>query len=172
MNPFLNFLEGHSNFFSAGRSLWFLVAKSFSEKLKLLSPGYTMENLPPHVETWVVKRTQERHYLCRLCGKQDEDHGNADEFQQHLSSWPHRIIVRNMEALYCTPCGMQCRYPSVYKIHLKSNAHKQKENPQPKVDLRCEVCNVNFRGRTEIERHLLTKKHAKHAKTDPVVSSQ
>jgi hypothetical protein len=131
-----------------------------------------MENLPPHVETWVVKRTQERHYLCRLCGKQDEDHGNADEFQQHLSSWPHRIIVRIMEALYCKPCGMQCRYPSVYNLHIRSKAHKQKENPQPPAVYDCDVCNVVIQSHKDKLRHLLTKKHAKHAKTDPVVSSQ
>ena len=132
-----------------------------------------MENLPVFVETWIVKRTQERHYLCRLCGGHDDDHGNVAEFQQHLSSWDHKIIVRNMEALYCNVCSMQCRYPSVYNIHIKSKAHLQKENPQPKsiVIHDCEVCNVVIHSHKDKLRHLLTKKHAKHAKTDPALTN-
>jgi hypothetical protein len=77
-----------------------------------------------------------------------------------------------MEALYCKPCGMQCRYPSVYNLHIRSKAHKQKENPQPPAVYDCDVCNVVIQSHKDKLRHLLTKKHAKHAKTDPVVSSQ
>lgn len=122
-----------------------------------------MEKLPTYVETWVVKRTQERHYLCRLCGSINDDHGNEEMFRIHLSSWNHRLIIRKMEALFCKSCSIQCKYPSHYNAHIKSKSHIKKETPEskPKIDYRCEVCNIEFGSRKDEIRHLATKKHIK-----------
>ena len=118
-----------------------------------------MENLPDYVETWILKRTGERHYLCRLCGRINDDHGTEAEFQRHLSSWPHRIRILKMEQFHCTVCDLQCKYQSIYNTHLKSKGHIQKVNPQPKPTYDCETCKVILRGRTEYERHNATSKH-------------
>ena len=45
-----------------------------------------------------------------------------------------------------------------------------KENPQPKVELRCDSCNINFISKIDEERHLKTKKHLKKTNPDSIVS--
>jgi hypothetical protein len=68
-------------------------------------------------------------------------------------------------ALHCTLCNLQCKYPSVYNTHIKSKAHLQKENPEPKVvvERKCEHCKVTLQSNKDMIRHLATKKHAKLA---------
>lgn len=130
---------------------------------------YKMDNLPKYISTWVVNRTRERHYLCRLCAGPSHDHGTEESFQRHLSSWGHRIRVREMEAMYCNVCSLQFNYPSKFKSHLKTKAHCHKVNPQPKpiIEYACVSCNVKFESRKDEIRHLATRKHAKNvAKTD------
>lgn len=136
-----------------------------------MSPGYTME-LPTYVTSWVLKRTGERRYACTLCSK--DDRGGIDGLRYHLGSRPHINKVMQQAALHCTLCNLQCKYPSVYNTHIKSKAHLQKENPQPKaiVEYKCEDCRVVFQSNKDKIRHLATKKHAKLAgKTDEVVFS-
>jgi hypothetical protein len=123
-----------------------------------------MESLP-FVESWVVKRTGERHYLCRMCGRVDEDHGTEVEFQRHLSSWPHRSKIMQREALRCTVCDIQFKYPSAIAIHRQSKAHLRKVNPEPTLELFCEPCGTHFRCQKERERHLSSKKHASNTTT-------
>lgn len=125
-----------------------------------------MENAP-FVETWIVKRTQERHYLCRLCGRVDDDHGNEAEFQRHLSSWGHKIRSMQREALFCKICELQFNYPSELKKHVASKSHKHKEDPSLKPELKCDICNVTFAYKVEETRHLASKKHAKRANPSP-----
>lgn len=120
-----------------------------------------MNNLPKYVEIWVVKRTQERHYLCRLCAGPNDDHGVEESFRNHLSSWEHKIRVRKMDELRCKLCDIQFRYPSHYKAHVQSKSHKLKENPSLKPSMKCDACNVHFRSFKEESRHIQTKKHAK-----------
>ena len=122
-----------------------------------------MNPLPWYVETWTVTRTQEKHYLCRLCAGADYDHGTEESFRIHLSSWSHKIRVRKMDTLFCKVCSIQFRYPSHYNAHLKSKAHKFKETPSLKPIMSCESCNVQFGSYKEQSRHLATKKHAKNA---------
>lgn len=117
-----------------------------------------MEPLPKFVETWVVTRTGERHYLCRLCGRVDDDHGNENEFRRHLSSWGHMIRVKKMEALYCATCDRQYQFQSHFDSHMKSRIH----NPRTKPELKCDVCDTKFSCKSEQLKHLQTKKHAKN----------
>lgn len=125
-----------------------------------------MENMP-FVESWVVKRTGELHYLCRLCGHTDDDHGNEEEFRRHLSSWCHRIRIMQKEALFCKVCNLQTNYPSEYKKHVRTKAHLRNENPSMNPPLKCTACATAFLCKTEEARHLATPKHAKNvAKTD------
>ena len=123
-----------------------------------------MESLP-FVETWVVKRTGLRHYLCRLCGGVDDDHGTEAEFQRHLSSWPHRSKIMQREALRCTLCDLQFRYPSAIALHRQSKAHRMKEDPSLKPADTCEVCAIHFGSHKDYVRHLGSKKHA--TRSDP-----
>jgi len=124
-----------------------------------------MDNLPKYVESWVVKRTQEKHYLCRLCAGPNDDHGIEESFRKHLSSWDHKIRIRKMEALHCKVCSIQFRYPSQFHAHTKSKAHNNKQNPQPKpiVEYSCGCCNTKFDSKKDELRHLTTKKHIKNA---------
>ena len=121
-----------------------------------------MNNLPPYVTAWVVLRTKERHFLCKLCSGPSGDHGNEEAFQRHLSSWGHKIRIREMEAIHCKACNLQCKYPSQYKTHIKSKSHNQKMNPEPKSELRCEACNVSFQCRAIEQTHLKTAKHLRN----------
>lgn len=126
-----------------------------------------MNNLPKYINTWIVNRTRERHYLCRLCAGPGDDHGTEESFQRHLSSWGHKIRIQEMEAMYCNICSLQFYYPSHHKAHLKTRAHIFKENPSLRPTMRCDSCNIQFRSFKEEERHLATRKHAKNvAKTD------
>lgn len=121
-----------------------------------------MNNLSKYIETWVVKRTQERHYLCRLCAGPNDDHGIEESFQRHLSSWGHKIRIKKMEELFCKVCSIQFKYPSHFKAHLQSKSHCNKADPSTKPNMTCESCNVHFRSFKEQERHNATQKHAKN----------
>lgn len=119
------------------------------------------------IESWILKRTGEKHYLCRLCGGPNDDHGTEDEFQRHLSSWEHKINIKKMESLFCKVCTMRFPCKSKYNRHIESKSHKQKEDPTLKPNFKCEACNVKFLCKREEERHLATNKHAKNlSKTD------
>ena len=122
-----------------------------------------MELLPKYVDTWIVKRTGEQHYLCKLCGRVDDDHGNEAEFQRHLSSWHHKIRIMQRDALHCKVCDIQFHYPSSLKKHLASKSHKFKEDPSLRPEFKCDICNVTFSYKIEEMRHLASKKHAKRA---------
>lgn len=121
-----------------------------------------MDPLPTFVDSWVVKRTGERHYVCRLCAPYHEDHGIEEGLRRHLSSWSHKIRIMQREALFCKVCNLQSNYPSQYKKHLNSKNHKQKENPELKLDLKCDACSVSFSCKADQQRHLETKKHMKN----------
>jgi DNA adenine methylase len=120
-----------------------------------------MDPLPKYVDSWIVNRTGERHYLCRLCGHIDEDHGNESEFQRHLSSWPHKIRIKKMEALRCKTCDIQFKYQSHYNSHIESKSHKLKVDPSLKPSLSCDHCNFTFRTRAEYYRHINSDRHKK-----------
>lgn len=135
--------------------------------MKYCRRGIQMDNLPKYIETWVVKRTQERHYLCRLCSGPNDDHGTEETFRSHLSSWDHKIRIRKMEALRCKVCDIQFNYPSHFNAHMKTKAHKFKVDPSSRPSMACEACNVQFRSFKEESRHIATKKHiANSLKTD------
>ena len=127
--------------------------------------GIQMDNLPKYIESWVVKRTQEKHYLCRLCSGPTGDDGIEESFRTHLSSWDHKIRVRKMEALRCKVCDIQFRYPSHFNAHVKSKTHKWKVDPstKPSKDYSCTCCNVTFDSKKDEDIHLTTKKHAKNS---------
>lgn len=128
-----------------------------------------MNSLPPYITSWVVLRTKERHFLCKLCSGPSGDHGNEESFHRHLSSWSHKIRIREMEALHCNACNLQCRYPSQYKIHIQSKRHKQNVNNEPKPDLKCEACNVSFQCRAIQQAHIKTAKHLRNTNPIPPV---
>lgn len=126
-----------------------------------------MESLPTYVETWILKSTGERHYLCRLCGGPNDDHGVEAAFRRHLRTEFHIKKVRHMESLYCKVCDIRCKYLSHYQAHINTKAHKQKEDPSTKPVWKCEACSMPFRCRAEEVRHLATAKHKKNSlKTD------
>ena len=143
------------------------VPNSLNEKLKILSPGYTME-IPNYVTSWVIKRTGESRHACNLCKCEV---GNTDSLRYHLKHPFHLKKVMQQVALHCSLCNLQCKYQSVYDKHIKTKAHLHKENPETIIEHKCEDCNVTFRCWKEKERHLTTKKHAKHSKTDSVSSN-
>lgn len=136
--------------------------------MKYCRRGIQMNNnLPKYISTWIVNRTRERHYLCRLCAGPSHDHGTEESFQTHLSSWGHKIRIQRMEAMYCHVCSLQFKYQSHYNAHLKTKAHRFKVDPSSKPSMRCDACNIDFRSFKEEERHIATRKHAKNAaKTD------
>lgn len=123
--------------------------------------GIQMDPLPPYVDTWVLKRNGERHYLCRLRGGVNDDHGDEAAFRQHLRSPIHLVKIRRMESLHCTVCDMQFRFPSLFRNHTLSKSHQQKVNPQPKPvsEFKCEPCGVVFSNQKDYARHLDTRKH-------------
>lgn len=128
-----------------------------------------MDPLPSYVESWVRKATGERHYLCRLCGGPNDDHGPEVFFRRHLQTLFHQNKVRQMESLHCTICDIRFDFNSKYQRHLESKAHKQKENPALKPVFKCDACSIGFRSRAEEVRHLATAKHTKNtAKRPPV----
>jgi hypothetical protein len=123
---------------------------------------------PSYVDSWVIKRTQETRYQCTLCTKGfDRHHGGLLGIQCRLRSRPHIERIMQQEALFCTICQLQCKFPSQYKAHTESKAHKQKENPHLKPNLKCDACNVKFRSFEEQKRHLVTKKHQKRLTQSP-----
>ena len=126
-------------------------------------PEELPEHLPVCINSWLIKRTGKRKYECTLCHMEI---GDTEQMRLHLSNWFHIKKVMQQTALHCDLCNLQCKYQSVYDKHIKSKAHLQKENPQPILEYKCEDCVVKFRCRREMERHLTTKKHAKHSKTD------
>lgn len=123
-----------------------------------------MDKLPNYIETWVVKRTQERHYLCRLCAGPNDDHGPEETFQNHLSSWDHKIRIRKMNALFCKACDIQFRYPSHFRAHTISKSHIWNINPETKPTnvFACTCCNASFVSKKDELKHLATRKHAKN----------
>ena len=126
-----------------------------------------MEPLPAYIETWVLKRTGERHYLCRLCGGPNDDHGSEVFFRRHLQTTFHLNKVRHMESLYCTVCNLRFEFDSKYKRHISSTAHRHKADPSTKPVFHCDACDMPFRCRAEEIRHLATAKHRKNvSKTD------
>ena len=117
---------------------------------------------PSYVDSWVIKRTQETRYQCTLCSKGfDKHHGGLLGIQWHLRSRSHIERIMEQENMFCKICNLQSKFPSHYKAHIESKAHKQKENPELKPNLSCSVCSVKFRSYEEEKRHLLTKKHQK-----------
>ena len=138
-----------------------------------MSPGYTMElpeELPTYVKRLFFKRNGKKQYKCLLCKCEI---GDTEQMRLHLSNWFHIKKVMQQTALHCDLCNLQCKYQSVYDKHIKSKAHLQKENPQPKaiVEYKCEDCKITFQSNKDKLRHLTTKKHAKLAKTDSVSSN-
>jgi hypothetical protein len=126
-----------------------------------------MEPQPEYIHPWTRKATGERRYTCRLCGGPDDDHGDESIFRLHLRTPFHVNKVRQMESLHCKVCDIRCKYPSHYRAHIKSKAHKHKEDPSTIPVFKCEACNMAFRCRAEEVRHLATAKHAKNvSKTD------
>jgi len=125
------------------------------------------KELPECIKSWLIIRTGKRKYECTLCHMEI---GDTDHMRLHLRNWFHIKKVMQQTALHCDLCNLQCKYQSVYDKHIKSKAHLQKENPQPMIEYKCDDCAVKFRCRREMERHLTTKKHAKLAKTDSVLS--
>lgn len=129
---------------------------------EILSRGITMDALPPYVKSWIITRTQETRYQCSLCTSGYlTHHGDIAGIRCHLRSRQHIEKIMQQEALFCKVCQLQCKFPSQYKLHLDTKAHKQKENPQPKVKkiYRCELCDVVFQSQKDELRHLVTKKH-------------
>jgi hypothetical protein len=119
---------------------------------------------PSYVVSWVIKRNQETRYQCTMCSKGfDKHHGGLLGIQWHLRSRPHIERIMQQENMFCKTCNLQSKFPSHYKAHIESKAHKQKENPEPKAVIlySCEVCDVEFQSRKDELRHLLTKKHQK-----------
>jgi hypothetical protein len=113
-----------------------------------------------------VKRTGERHYLCRMCGGVNDDHGTEVEFQRHLSSWPHRSKIMQREALRCKICDIQCKYPSALASHIRSKAHLRKENPES-TSVACEACGVRFRFVSALEVHQQSRAHLRKVNPEP-----
>jgi uncharacterized C2H2 Zn-finger protein len=133
-------------------------------------PEELPEGLPECIKSWVIKRTGKRKYECKLCHMEIV---NTEQLRFHLRNGYHIKKVMQQTALHCDLCNLQCKYQSVYDKHIKSKAHLQKENPQPKViiDYKCEDCKITFQSNKDKLRHLTTKKHAKLAKTDSVSSN-
>lgn len=121
-----------------------------------------MDPLPKFIDSWIVNRTGERHYLCRLCDNEHGDHGTEYAFRLHLNSRSHMFKIRQMEQLYCKTCSLQFKFPSHYKKHIESKAHKWKEHPNYTPKLKCDVCDTTFSCKSEQQKHLETKKHAKN----------
>lgn len=117
-----------------------------------------------YIEQWVVKRTGEIRYGCKLCSRSDI--GGTLGLDCHLKYSNHNRKIMQLDELHCKACDLHCKYPSVFNVHIRSKTHIQKVNPQPITELKCETCSVNFRCNRELKRHLATKKHAKLAKTD------
>ena len=131
-------------------------------------PEELPKGLPECIKSWVIRRTGNRKYECKLCHMEIV---NTEQLRFHLRNGYHIKKVMQQAALHCDLCNLQCKYQSVYNTHIKSKAHLQKENPQPIIEYKCDDCAVKFRCRREKERHLTTKKHAKLAKTDSVSSN-
>ena len=113
------------------------------------------------VKTWLVK-SGERKYLCLYCRSKDSILGDtAEEFKVHLSSWEHRIRVRQMEAKCCKLCDLQFRYLSHYNAHLKTKGHALKANPELKSEIKCDACQFKFRTPAEYKRHIASARHKK-----------
>lgn len=120
-----------------------------------------MEDIPLNdkIETWKVK-SGELRYKCLVCQHKYSVVGvNCEKFKQHLSSPAHRIRVKRMDAMYCTACNLQFRYPSHYNTHLKTKGHALKTNPEVKLQFKCDACQLNFRSRAEHMRHIATDRH-------------
>ena len=120
-----------------------------------------MDGLPSYVNSWIIRRTQETRYQCSICTKGFmTHHGDIVGIRCHLTSRQHIEKIMEQEALFCKICQVKCKHPSQYKIHIETKGHKQKENPQLKSELKCEVCDVKFRSYVEEARHRITKKHS------------
>jgi hypothetical protein len=123
-----------------------------------------MEPLPPCIRLWTSMVNGPR-FTCSNCGPPSEDHGPERLARFHLRTPNHLKKVRQMEALHCKVCNLQCKYPSHYATHINSKAHKHRENPQPRpiVEYKCEICEVTFHSNNDRLRHLETRKHKMRA---------
>jgi uncharacterized C2H2 Zn-finger protein len=140
-----------------------------------MSPGYTMElpeelpkGLPKCIKSWVIRRTGKRKYDCKLCHMEI---GGTEQMRLHLSNWFHIKKVMQQTALHCDLCNLQCKYQSVYNTHIKSKAHLQKENPQPKpvIEHKCDDCKITFQSNKDKLRHLISKKHLQKEKPETII---
>ena len=103
------------------------------------------------------------HYICLVCQTKYSMFGRTlEKFEEHLSSWEHKIKVRRMEALFCKHCNLQCKYPSQLKSHNETKTHKRNVEPTLKPDFNCSVCNIQCSSHKDYLRHRETKKHAKN----------
>ena len=111
-----------------------------------------------------------RTYGCHTCNVIFQSH--KDELR-HLATKKHNQCSKTpLDELFCQTCQLQCKYPSHYKAHIESRAHKEKESPELKPNLKCDDCGVRFRSYKEQTRHLATKKHAKMSKTDSLSATK
>ena len=119
-------------------------------------PEELPKDLPECIKSWVIRRTGKRRYECKLCHMEI---GDTELMRFHLRNGYHIKRVMQQIALHCDLCNIQCKYQSVYDIHIKTKKHLQKENPQPIVEHNCDDCAVKFRCRKQLEVHFASKKH-------------
>lgn len=126
------------------------------------------EELPTCVKRLFFKRNGKKQYKCLLCKCEI---GDTDHMRLHLSNWFHIKKVMQQTALHCDLCNLQCKYQSVYNTHIKTKAHLQKENPQPKpvIEHKCEYCKITFQSNKDKLRHLTSKKHLEKENPQPAI---
>jgi uncharacterized C2H2 Zn-finger protein len=125
-------------------------------------PEELPSNLPEYVKSWVIKRTGNRKYECKLCHMEIV---NTEMMRLHLRNWYHIKKVMQQTALHCDLCNLQFKFQSAYDKHINTKSHVQKENPQPAIEHKCEDCAVKFSCRKQMEIHLATKKHINQTKS-------
>ena len=56
----------------------------------------------------------------------------------------------------CEPCGLEFKYRSQYKLHIKGKKHRYTIEPP---EWKCKDCNVSFRYESKLIRHMNSQKH-------------
>lgn len=125
-------------------------------------PEELPKGLPECIKSWVIKRTGNRKYECKLCHMEIV---NTEQLRFHLRNGYHIKKVMQEIALHCDLCNLQFKFQSAYDIHIKTKKHLHKENPQPAIEHKCEDCAVKFSCRKQMELHLATKKHINRNQT-------
>lgn len=129
-------------------------------------PEELPKGLPECIKSWVIRRTGNRKYECKLCHMEI---GGTEQMRFHLRNGYHIKKVMQEIALHCDLCNLQCKYQSVYDKHIKTKKHLQKENPQPAIEHKCDDCKITFQSNKDKLRHLISKKHLQKENPETII---